>query len=107
MLLWLWLAFLFCSFKVKTVKKEGTGTRHLKVRLKLGFKLNHLLRNRAQNLVKDDFCWSFSAREVPGGILAIVLDIPCATKILRIGDFKCFAGTIFFDQDRLIFQAGN
>ena len=41
------------------------------------------------------------------GTLAIVLDIPCGTKILRIGDFLCFAGTIFFDQDRLIFQAGN
>ena len=77
------LPFRFVLLKLKLSKKRETSTSHLKVWLKLGFKLNHLLKNRAQKLVKDDFCWSSGAQQVPGGTLAIVLDIPCGTKFLR------------------------
>ena len=66
------LSKLYVSLIYKLVLTRKTG---LKVWLKLGFKLNHLSRNRAQNLVKDNFCCSSSARQVPGGTLAIVLDI--------------------------------
>ena len=38
------------SYKLALTRKTGFN-----VWLKLGFKLNHLSRNRAQNLVKDDF----------------------------------------------------
>ena len=39
--------------------------------------------------------------------------LPCGTKFLRefiflrIGDFLCFAGTNFYDEDRLVFLAEN
>ena len=100
----------FVLLKLKLSKKRETGTSHLKVWLELGFKLNHLLRNRAQNLVKDDFYWSSSARQVPGGTLAILLDVPCGTKILREfifadGRFFVFYGNYFFQLGQIDFSS--
>ena len=31
----------------------------------------------------------------------------CGSLFVRIGDFLCFAGTNFYDLDRVVFLAGN
>ena len=98
------LPFCFVLLKLKPSKKRETGTSHLKVWL------NHVLRNRAQNLVKDDFCWSSSARQClvghwPMCSIYRVARKFCGSLFLRIGDFLVFCGNYFFRSGHIDFSS--